>query len=312
MAKSQKKFHRCIEPEQMLTYACYVALIIAWNRFNCTNLVGGMSLESDNLSDSESSPAAPLLDPWDIDESPQDIITSSGPMVGSTSSGTDFVASNTADTQPIQGWQYYCWNSTVGYEVCEWESSWQSIRIRFDSIRTCVRIIANDNVNIIEATHWDFSRGSTFEWRRMGKLASKKKSICQNKQISFICQQSIHSYSVYMYIHKFAFSLKRSTKQENCARLFVWLHMHITLNFVREKEMGRVESLRKFNFVEFKYSQKRMHDGGHSGVRWNANNAFSYAKLWAAACGSVCWYFRIVIYVSYALWQKKTSVAIYL
>lgn len=120
MERSHKKLFRHIEPDKIITYVCYTTLIIGWNRFNCTNLLGVMSMESTNVMGSErSSTTQILLDPWDVNENQQDIFANESDDV---SSNTDFVASNTADVQLIAGWQYYCWNSSDSYEVCTWRN----------------------------------------------------------------------------------------------------------------------------------------------------------------------------------------------
>lgn len=257
MAKSHKKYRRYIEPEHTIaTYICYAVLIIAWNRFNCTNLVGVVSLESDSVSDSDALPAPVPLDPWDINENQQDIFSNSGTMTEDTSSSTDFAASATADTQPIQGWQYYCWNSTVGYEV--YKGIEQKLTKHTQTIQTCFRIIEIDNVDIIEITHWDFSRPKQNKYRESlsrerEREKEKKPFDIGNKWVLFASKR--YAQSVHTHTHSFSFRLKLSTKQEYfidylsgciCSMLQAY-----NFELCASKRDKAREVLRKFNFIEF-------------------------------------------------------------
>lgn len=122
MAKLDRKYFRQNPPGRISAYVGCTTLIIACVlRCNCISLVGVMSMENARVSDSTFLSAPMQFDPWDIAEDQQDARSHSGPKIVSSSwplSSSDSVSSNAPDTQPIQGWRYYCWDSNAGSEVC--------------------------------------------------------------------------------------------------------------------------------------------------------------------------------------------------
>lgn len=97
---------------RIITYICYTSLIVGWQQLNCIYSVGVMSMEFVNSDETVNLSLTPVkLGEKFVDSS------SSTSSITIKSSKLKFDTSNAVDNSPITGWQYYCWNTTAGYEV---------------------------------------------------------------------------------------------------------------------------------------------------------------------------------------------------
>lgn len=114
-----------ISYKQIITYMCYVSVIIGWQRFNCISLLGVMSMENLNgnndLTTAEEAVNLSLISTKSVENYPDGFssISSSSSSVKhsmASSQRLDFGTPNAYDNSKTEkGWQCLCWNTTSGY-----------------------------------------------------------------------------------------------------------------------------------------------------------------------------------------------------
>lgn len=123
MGKYYTKRYLHTTSKQIITCMCYTSLIIGWHGFNSSSLFGVMSMEFLNENNELTTAEQALnlsLASTKPGENQVESFSSVSPLSQKDSiesAKLDFTKPNAFDNSPIQGYEYYCWNTSIGYEV---------------------------------------------------------------------------------------------------------------------------------------------------------------------------------------------------